>query len=104
MGAEKFVARAVKHEARQDRFCEEIKRLIQKSKPDTRRINTDAPFVLEKGEVLVELKRKGDEAEAKTAKKVKKSETPGETCSCIKTIISFFLASQISPYLVLLPL
>lgn len=77
MGAEKFAARAVMHEAGEDHLRKEIKRLIEKSKPDTHRINTTAACVLEKGEVLVELKRKRDEAEAKTAKKVKKSGTLG---------------------------
>lgn len=70
------------HEAGEEHLRNEIKHLVERSKPDTRRItlNANAACVLEKGEVLVELKRKRDEADAKKAKKAKKSplrSTPG---------------------------
>lgn len=77
MGAEKFAATAVMYEAGEDHLRKEIKRIMEKSKPDTRRINTTAACVLEKGEVLMELKCRRDEAEAKIAKKTKKSGTLG---------------------------
>lgn len=51
MGAEKFAARAVMHEAGEEHLRKKIKRLVEKSKPDMRRINTTAACVLEKGGV-----------------------------------------------------
>ncbi|KAL0630890.1 hypothetical protein Q9L58_010254, partial [Maublancomyces gigas] len=75
MGAEKFAARAVMHEAGEDHLRKETKRIMEKREPDTNRINTTAACVLEKGEVLMELKHKRDIAETKIAKRPKERNT-----------------------------
>lgn len=73
-GAEKTAARAVMHEAGEAHLREEIKQRVESSvRADTRRVNSDSACVLERGEVLAELKRKRDLADAKKASKKRKN-------------------------------
>jgi hypothetical protein len=72
MSAENGAAKALMHEVGEAHLHDQIKQLVEKSNPDTRRlnINSQATCIIEKGDVLVELKHKRDEKDR--AKKVPK--------------------------------
>jgi len=75
--AEPNAANVVMHEAGEAYLREEIPQITAKGKADRRHLNSDTACLLERGEVLAELKRKRDEKDAATRqRKQRKRVTP----------------------------
>jgi len=64
--AEQNAANVVMHEAGETYLREEIRQITAKGKADRRHLNSDTACLLERGEVLAELKRKRDEKDTAT--------------------------------------
>jgi hypothetical protein len=52
------------HEAGEAHLREEIRQIVAKGKADKRQLNSNAACILERGDVLADLKRKRDEKDA----------------------------------------
>ena len=65
--AERNLAQVIMHQAGEAHLREEVKQITAKGKADRRQLNSDAACVLERGEVLAELKRKRDMKDAEQA-------------------------------------
>jgi hypothetical protein len=62
--AEYSAAKVVMHEAGEEHLREEIRQIVAKGKADKRQLNSNAACILERGDVLADLKRKRDEKDA----------------------------------------
>lgn len=63
------------HQAGEAHLREEVKQITAKGKADRRQLNSDAACVLERGEVLAELKCKRDVKDAEQAQRRQRKRT-----------------------------
>lgn len=69
MSAEQNAASVVMHEAGEAHLREEVRQITARGKADRRHLNSEAACILERGEVLAEMKRKRDEKDAEQAQR-----------------------------------
>lgn len=77
--AERNAAKVVMYEVGETHLREEVRQIAAKGKADRRQLNSEAACVLERGEVLAELKRKRDEKDAEQAQRRQRKRTTTAT-------------------------